>query len=87
MTASRKRPEPTVLRPAEGQVIIELLDDRPDDFGRSYFFISWPENNHWRGGDGVSAQCQHASIEDTITRWHEQHPLTHFMIIDRGDRI
>jgi hypothetical protein len=75
------------LRPATGEVLIELMDNGPDDLGRSYFAISWPEDNQWRGGDGVSSQVQHASLEDTMDRWHRNWPADRFVIVDTGERI
>jgi len=74
-------------RPADGEVLIELLDNHPDSFGRTAYTIAWPDNNQWRGGDGVSAQVQHSNLDDAMTRWHDNRPGDRFVIYDEGDRL
>lgn len=79
-TSPRRIPARAEIGPNE--ILVEPLDDSPDDFGRTAFFAYWHDDKTPAEGgppDGVRGQRYFASLEDftanaahngtTVRRW------------------
>lgn len=77
MTAYRgrgRKPRCPVLRPVPAQVdpgvvLVDLFGGPPDELGRSVFAAYWADDNHWRGGEGVTGQVSIVRLPEYAELW------------------